>query len=69
MFVCQCFPGFEAVPGQGALSSVLGAGPGGCSNIDDCTVDGEPSCQNGGSCTDLLMAFSCECATGFQGVS
>lgn len=66
-FACECFPGFDAVPGEGALASVLGAGPGGCRNIDDCTNGGQAVCANGGTCTDLLMAFTCACSVGFQG--
>ena len=33
-------------------------------DIDDCV--GDP-CLNGGTCTDLVYDFSCECAAGFTG--
>ena len=33
-------------------------------DIDDCS----PSpCENGGTCTDLVDDFSCDCAAGFTG--
>ena len=33
-------------------------------DIDDCS----PSpCENGGTCTDLVDDFSCDCAAGFSG--
>ena len=35
-----------------------------CVDIDDCASD---PCQNGGTCTDKVNAFSCACASGYEG--
>lgn len=32
--------------------------------IDEC--DSDP-CQNGGTCNDLVNAFSCDCPAGYEG--
>ena len=66
-FACQCFPGFSPVSGP---SGIMGAGSSGCVNIDDCINEDEESvCLNSGTCQDHLEAFTCECATGFQGLT
>ena len=34
------------------------------SSINDCSSD---SCQNGGTCTDMVDGFSCTCVSGYTG--
>ena len=36
------------------------------SDIDECVPN---PCQNGGVCSDGINSFTCECATGFVGVT
>ncbi|XP_078685485.1 zonadhesin-like [Branchiostoma floridae x Branchiostoma belcheri] len=48
---CVCDDGYE---GDGLT----------CENIDDC--DPNP-CQNGGTCTDGVDSFTCDCIIGFEG--
>ena len=35
-------------------------------DIDDCA---NSPCQNGGSCTDGVNQFTCQCVTGFTGTN
>ncbi len=51
---CTCLTGYQRNATTGA-----------CENIDDCRAR---PCLNGGTCTDLVADFSCNCATtGFSG--
>ena len=34
-------------------------------DINECT---SLPCQNGGTCTDLVAAYSCQCAAGYTGI-
>ena len=52
-FVCMCDVGF-------ALSGNA------CVAINEC--EGAP-CQNGGTCTDLLNGFTCDCVPGYMGAT
>ena len=36
------------------------------SDIDDCALN---PCQNGGSCTDGVNQFTCQCEPGFSGIN
>ena len=46
---CECLPGYMANGNN-------------CVKIDECDPD---PCQNGGTCTDLVNAFSCACVPGY----
>jgi hypothetical protein len=50
---CSCFVGYET-----ADDGVT------CTDIDEC---GSVPCANGGTCSDALLAFSCDCVGGFTG--
>lgn len=39
---------------------------GGCENVDDCAPN---PCQNGGTCTDGVNAYTCACAEGYWGTT
>ena len=39
---------------------------GGCVEIDECA---DAPCESGGKCNDLLLAYTCDCVPGFEGVN
>ena len=52
-YLCECDDGYTT---SGST----------CVEIDEC--DPQP-CLNGGTCTDLVNAFSCDCVAGFNGTT
>jgi Notch-like protein len=65
-YTCHCHPGFRdggAALGPGALVPGLSPDPYCRTEIDEC--DSGP-CQNGGTCTDLIDAYDCDCIFGFE---
>jgi len=56
---CVCDSGFEGTPEWNGTSW-----SGICEDIDDCANN---ACGSGGTCTDLVGAFSCECDPFFDG--
>ena len=51
---CTCFGGFETVDSGVTCAEI----------IDEC--ESSP-CENGGTCVDAVLAFTCECADGYEG--
>ena len=52
---CACHAGYETSDGGKT-----------CTNIDDCPT-GAGGCENGASCVDGLLSFSCVCTNGWAG--
>ena len=52
-FDCVCDPGYA--------TAATGSS---CEEINDCNSD---PCENGGTCTDLVNAYSCACVPGYTG--
>lgn len=38
-------------------------------NVDDCTIDGEDTCLNGGACRDQTASVLCTCTSGYIGAA
>ena len=36
-------------------------------DVQECEIEG--ICQNGGTCTELLGSYDCNCATGYEGTN
>ena len=55
-----------ATPLAPPTRSPTASSAGGCVEIDECA--GAP-CENGGKCYDFLLAYTCDCVPGFEGVN
>ncbi len=61
-----CLPAFLLAPSSAGHPISAFAPTASQTNIDDCASQ---PCQNGGTCTDGVDAYTCACAAGYEGTN